>query len=613
MSSNLELSRILIDNQNTIVRSRNGTLYGRTRTAELPAILRFIIPREENLDPKGRYLQRWNKIFLVLCFFALNCDPLFFYIPIINVEKQCIKFDNTLRVIAITLRTSTDLFYVIHIFLKLYIGPGSSSSRLSHTYHPATIDKTYLSSYFIVDILAVLPLPQIVTVTIPYLSRASLLYAKRLLHLVIFLQWVPRIIRIYPLHKELKKTSGLINNSIWGGVFFNLFLYMSASHVLGALWYIFAIDQMIRCWLKACIQGCHQLPFYCNEYDKQHAVDYKFNNSYCTLVDSDHAAFNFGLFDDALRSDVVQSNQFLRKIPYCFWWGLRNLSSCGQNLQTSTYFGDIAFATSICVLGLILLALLIGNIQKYLQMLISTAHRENELRERRQDIEQWMSHRKLPEDMRERIRRYEQYDWQEKRGIDEESIIRNLPRDLRRDIKRHLYLKLLMRVPIFEGMNDQLKDALCDRLKPMLYTKNNNIVCEGDPVNEMLFIMRGSLFTMTTNGGITGFLNSVTLKAGDYCGEELLTWALDPPSHSNLPISTRTVKSMTEVEAFALFPDDLKFVVLQFRRLDSKQLRHTYRYYSQQWKTWAAYFIQVAWRRHYRRKLEKSSLLKNTL
>lgn len=31
-----------------------------------------------------------------------------------------------------------------------------------------------------------------------------------------------------------------------------------------------------------------------------------------------------------------------------------------------------------------------------------------------------------------------------------------------------------------------------------------------------------------------------------------------------------------------------------------------FRYYSQQWKTWAAYFIQVAWRRHYRRKLEKS-------
>lgn len=68
------------------------------------------------------------------------------------------------------------------------------------------------------------------------------------------------------------------------------------------------------------------------------------------------------------------------------------------------------------------------------------------MRIRRRDAEQWMSHRSLPEDMRERIRRYEQYNWQETRGVDEESVIRNLPRDLRRDIKRHLCMASLMRV-----------------------------------------------------------------------------------------------------------------------------------------------------------------------
>ena len=31
-----------------------------------------------------------------------------------------------------------------------------------------------------------------------------------------------------------------------------------------------------------------------------------------------------------------------------------------------------------------------------------------------------------------------------------------------------------------------------------------------------------------------------------------------------------------------------------------------FRFYSQQWRTWAACFIQAAWRRHCRRKLEKS-------
>ena len=65
---------------------------------------------------------------------------------------------------------------------------------------------------------------------------------------------------------------------------------------------------------------------------------------------------------------------------------------------------------------------------------------------RRRDVEQWMSHRLLPENMRERVRRYEHYMWQDTRGADEHNLLHNLPKDLHRDIKRHLCLVLLMRV-----------------------------------------------------------------------------------------------------------------------------------------------------------------------
>jgi cyclic nucleotide gated channel, plant len=81
---------------------------------------------------------------------------------------------------------------------------------------------------------------------------------------------------------------------------------------------------------------------------------------------------------------------------------------------------------------------------------------------------------------------------------------------------------------MIKNMDDQLLDAMCDRLKPELYTEGSCIIREGDPVNEMLFVMRGSLESVTTNGGQTGFLNSDVLEGGDFCGEELLTWALDP-------------------------------------------------------------------------------------
>lgn len=150
-------------------------------------------------------------------------------------------------------------------------------------------------------------------------------------------------------------------------------------------------------------------------------------------------------------------------------------------------------------------------------------------------------------------------------------------------------------------MDDQLLDAICERLVSSLSTQGTYIVREGDPVSEMLFIIRGKLESSTTNGGRTGFFNSINLRPGDFCGEELLSWALLPKSSVNLPSSTRTVRALHEVEAFALRAEDLKFVANQFRRLHSKKLQHTFRYHSYHWRTWGACFIQVAWRRHKKR------------
>lgn len=156
---------------------------------------------------------------------------------------------------------------------------------------------------------------------------------------------------------------------------------------------------------------------------------------------------------------------------------------------------------------------------------------------------------------------------------------------------------------MFANFDERLLDAICERLKPSLYTESTFVLREGDPVDEMLFIIRGRLESVTTDGGRSGFFNRGFLKEGDFCGEELLTWALDPKSAGNLPPSTRTVMALTEVEAFALIADEVKFITSQFRRLHSRQVQHTFRFYSQQWRTWAASFIQAAWRRYSRRKI----------
>ncbi|XP_073131667.1 cyclic nucleotide-gated ion channel 1-like isoform X2 [Henckelia pumila] len=582
-----------------------------TRSIRSCSLKKFLVDgevsRNKILDPQGLFLQKWNKIFVLSCVIAVSLDPLFFYVPIVDDEKKCLDLDHKLEVTASILRSFTDLFYLSHIIFQFRTGFIAPSSRVFGRgvliEDSWEIAKRYLSSYFIIDILAVLPLPQVIIwIIIPRLSGATSLNTKNMLKFAVILQYIPRVLRIYPLYKEVTRTSGILTKTAWAGAAFNLFLYMLASHVFGAFWYMFSIERETACWEKACDgrSACRHASFYCTD---DHTVFSHILNDSCPIQTANVTAFDFGIFLDALQSGVVASKDFPQKFFYCFWWGLQNLSSLGQNLKTSTFVWEICFAVFISIAGLVLFSFLIGNMQTYLQ---STTVRLEEMRVKRRDAEQWMSHRLLPDNLRERIRRYEQYKWQETRGVEEENLVRNLPKDLRRDIKRHLCLDLLKRVPMFEKMDDQLMDAMCDRLKPTLYTEGSYIVREGDPVDEMLFIMRGKLLTVTTNGGRTGFFNSDHLKAGDFCGEELLTWALDPHSSSNLPISTRTVQALSEVEAFALMAGDLKCVASQFRRLHSKQLRHTFRFYSQQWRTWAACFLQAAWRRYYRKKLEES-------
>lgn len=194
-------------------------------------------------------------------------------------------------------------------------------------------------------------------------------------------------------------------------------------------------------------------------------------------------SFINGIFENTLTNNVV-SSKFLEKYFYCLWWGLQNLSSYAQSLAISTYIGETLFAVLISILSLVLLAHLIGNMQTYLQ---SITVRFEEWRLKRRDTEEWMRHRQIPQNLRELVRQFVPYKWLATRGVDEESILHALPTDLRRDIQCHLCLDIVRRVPFFSQMDDQLPDALCERLVSSLSTQGTYIVREGDPVPRNAF------------------------------------------------------------------------------------------------------------------------------
>ncbi|XP_062178281.1 cyclic nucleotide-gated ion channel 1-like isoform X3 [Alnus glutinosa] len=508
----------------------------------------FDTTKKTILHPEGWLCRRWNMMFVTSCAIALSLDPLFLYVPVIKKDNKCVAFDKGLKIIAISLRLLTDMIYVANITLQ-FISPYKNESLHALGRNEVVTDswkiaKRYLLSYFLMDILAILPLPQ----------------------------------------------------------------------VLGALWYFFSIQQESNCWQIACENhiGCTpSTGFRCDH----SSGNYTFLNDYCPVNPPNITLFDFGIFLGALQSGIIASTNFPPKFSHCFWWGLRNLSSFGQNLQTSTLFWENFFAVSICISGLLLFLYLIGNLQIYMQLetfMWLENEKTNETmkatkKAKEQDIELWMHRNQLPLSLIQQVRPHVRRMIEENKDIDARSPLPHLPKEITKEIMRCMYWPLLRRVPMFEKMDERLLDELFDGLKPVFHPENSYIVWERETVTEMSFIMRGKLLTMTTTGGRAGFVNTYYLNAGDFCGEELLTWALDPHSLSYLPISTRIVQALTEVEAFTLKSDSLKFVATLFRRLYGKQeALHTFRYCSQQWKTWAAGFIQAAWYRYRKKKLEMS-------
>lgn len=111
-----------------------------------------------------------------------------------------------------------------------------------------------------------------------------------------------------------------------------------------------------------------------------------------------------------------------------------------------------------------------------------------------------------------------------------------------------------------ENINDDTWREICEHIKPVTYAEDSYIVQEGRPQGKMLFIVQGSAYTYTTSNINNVETSNGWLNRGDFYGQELISWAFESPSISDLPFSTRTVMCQEKIEAFVIRASDLKRV-----------------------------------------------------
>ncbi|XP_008233408.1 PREDICTED: uncharacterized protein LOC103332441 [Prunus mume] len=136
------------------------------------------------------------------------------------------------------------------------------------------------------------------------------------------------------------------------------------------------------------------------------------------------------------------------------------------------------------------------------------------------------------------------------------------------DLFTFVRLTRLKKVEIFREMDNQVLEAISERLYTVTYPfANTHIIPEKEQLKMMFFVVRGEV-TIKSDSTIEG---PKTCQMGGFYGEELAYWVTTWVSHSSfpakLPLPTGSALSGPRgtVEILALSADDLKSVLSKFR------------------------------------------------
>ncbi|XP_040368897.1 cyclic nucleotide-gated ion channel 1 isoform X2 [Rosa chinensis] len=518
----LQISRISLGNQVLVMDNSQVDVVvenGKEKAARNTDSSKRWPTMKEITDPKGPFFPKWRMIFIVSCLFAVLLDPLFLYIPMINDDAKCMSLDRNLKIAAPVFRMVTDVFYILNIILQVYkskkwlafinaFRSGSCSSVLSNLRSISpSIAKTMWKSYILIDVFAVLPLPQVVIlIFFSKMRGVRSLNTRKLLSFLVLVQYVPRVLRIYLSCKEPKKSS----------------------------------KEEIATWVKGVL--------------------------------------NFFMYILASHSGILGSTDYPKKLSNCFWWGLRNLSSLGSNLQTSTNTWENLFATLISIIGLLLFLYLIGNLQMYMQtdaaILESNRHKRKVKRaveKKGRELDLWLLKNGIPSRRKNEMMERVQQELAERRNVDVENILSILPEELQSYIKNLLPLARLKKVPLLQTMDEEVLKEISEYLEPKKFeiTGREYLSRDGEPLEKMIFIVEGDLGVERRN--VAG---RDLLYPGDFYGAELLEWVSvsNTSFPATLPLSIDSSYVTNNDSVLFLKADDLKSVVSKFRSRFSKEI-----------------------------------------
>ncbi|OXB62585.1 hypothetical protein ASZ78_004538 [Callipepla squamata] len=213
---------------------------------------------------------------------------------------------------------------------------------------------------------------------------------------------------------------------------------------------------------------------------------------------------------------------------------------------TSVGFGNVSANTdaekifSICtmLIGALMHALVFGNVTAIIQRMYS---RWSLYHTRTKDLKDFIRVHHLPQQLKQRMLEYFQTTWSVNNGIDSNELLKDFPDELRSDITMHLN-KEILQLSLFECASRGCLRSLSLHIKTSFCAPGEYLLRQGDALQAIYFVCSGSMEVLKDSTVLA------ILGKGDLIG-------------ANLSIRDQVIKTNADVKALTYC--DLQCIILK--------------------------------------------------